>query len=855
MVSAFKRLRVILVIICLALSSSGSVVWGQASTPPPPDQSARVEQAVIEALQTGAPSDYVLVFDQQADLSGAYQISDWAERGQYVVDALKETAERSQKRARAELNRRGLRHRSFLAGNEVYVYGGDKPALQALLNLAEVARVRAPVTAHIQPAGFRLLQVGPPAPQAQIEAVIDWGITDTRADQFWSVHQRTGEGILVANIDTGVDLTHPALAGSYRCAGGDLTSLDCWFDPTGECGGTMCDNHGHGTHTMGTMAASNDPSLAYTVGMAPGAQWIACKGCENTSCSEQYLNACADWILAPGGDPSRRPHVVNNSWGDQGGNAWFEGKVDAWRAAGIFPAFSAGNYGPDCSTLGSPGDYQVSFSSAAHASGRTIASFSSKGPGKFGDDPYTKPNLSAPGVNIYSTYPDNRWGTSSGTSMASPHSAGAVALLWSMKPFLIGQIDATFQLLQSSADPPLEEGACGAPPDGQGNYTYGYGYLNVLAAGDLVCTSGMITGVIRDAASGAPLAGATLHFSDGILQSTTINAAQDGSYTVILPGGTYSVEVTAYGYLPQHAAGLELANDQVLTLDFELAPEPQVEVSGVVSDGSGQGWPLAARLTYTSQDQPVQVETNPADGRYAILLYQQHDYDVFVEAIGQDYLPVEDQLSIQAAPVLRDYALQVNPATCAARGYARLGGVSEAFESLALPTGWSVVDSAGSGQVWEFDDPGYRGNRTGGSGGFASVYALPYPPNHQDTSLVSPWMNFSAEQTVTLNFKTDYHFNSALPGSTHAAVELSLDGGATWSPLWQRTNESFQGPVSLDLSAQAARRSNVRARFHFVNTKYDGWWQVDDVQITPPSSCLKLDYHYILFPIYKDVSP
>jgi hypothetical protein len=160
--------------------------------------------------------------------------------------------------------------------------------------------------------------------------------------------------------------------------------------------------------------------------------------------------------------------------------------VQAWRAAGIFPAFSAGNSGSSCNTLGSPGDYQESFASAAHASSRTIASYSSRGPSAYGHTPYTKPNISAPGSSICSTVPTNGWSCGySGTSMASPHTAGAVALLWSCNPSLIGQIDQTFQLLQNNTDTP-PAGNCGSPGDG-GNYTYGYGYLNVLKVGQAGC--------------------------------------------------------------------------------------------------------------------------------------------------------------------------------------------------------------------------------------------------------------------------------------------------------------------------------------------------------------------------------
>jgi subtilisin family serine protease len=114
----------------------------------------------------------------------------------------------------------------------------------------------------------------------------------------------------------------------------------------------------------------------------------------------------------------------------------------------------------------------------------TINSGSSRGPSAFGN--FTKPNIAAPGVDIWSTFPGNSWVRLTGTSMASPHSAGAVALLWSCNPALKGKIDQTAQLLQNSAGN-APAGNCSTSPGG-GDYTYGYGYLDVLAAGNLGCS-------------------------------------------------------------------------------------------------------------------------------------------------------------------------------------------------------------------------------------------------------------------------------------------------------------------------------------------------------------------------------
>jgi len=457
------------IVLCVGMMPVMAVA-GQSAQPD------KLDPVLRQTLVDSGSSDLIVEFTQQADLSAAYGM-DWVARGEYVVNTLRAVAKQVQAPAIAVMDRHGIRHETFIAGNELYVYGADLNAALDLTALPNVAYVRVPGIYYVDP-----IITQTPSPMA----TTDWGITDTKADQFWTTFGLQGDGIVVANIDTGVQWNHPALVNAFKCPNAP-TDPKCWKDPGNYCGaGGACDNNGHGTHTMGTMVADDNASLTYIAGMAPNAKWIACKGCGTSSCSDADLNACADWILAPGGNAANRPNVVNNSWGGGGNDAWYQAKVQSWRAAGIFPAFSAGNSGSSCSTLGSPGDYQESFASAAHGSSRTIASYSSRGPSAYGHTPYTKPNISAPGSLICSTVPTNGWSCGySGTSMASPHTAGAVALLWSCNPSLVGQIDQTFQLLQNNTDSP-PAGNCGSPGDG-GNYTYGYGYLNVLKVGQAGC--------------------------------------------------------------------------------------------------------------------------------------------------------------------------------------------------------------------------------------------------------------------------------------------------------------------------------------------------------------------------------
>ncbi len=203
---------------------------------------ARIEADLLEQLAAGGTSDMIVVMAEQADLSPAYSMG-WKERGEFVYNTLKATAERSQAHAKALLEANGLKYQTFIAGNELYVWAGNLQVASALAALPEVAFIYATRTYYIDPVVSS--EPAEPAPQA-----LDWGIVDTGADDFWTQFGMQGDGIVVANIDTGVQWNHPALDQAYRCPG-NPTDPACWYDPSNVCGGTVCDNNGHGTHTMG----------------------------------------------------------------------------------------------------------------------------------------------------------------------------------------------------------------------------------------------------------------------------------------------------------------------------------------------------------------------------------------------------------------------------------------------------------------------------------------------------------------------------------------------------------------------------------------------------------------------------
>ena len=294
-----------------------------------------------------------------------------------------------------------------------------------------------------------------PANEAQ-PSTTEWGLNAINAPQVWSTFNDRGEGIVVSSIDTGVRYTHQALVGKYRgnLGGGNFDNNYNWWDPLHECPtGDPCDTDTHGTHTMGTMVGDDGDPGTNQIGVAPHAKWILAKGC----CLDTALISSGQWILAPtdlngqNPRPDLRPDIVNNSWGGGSGDPFFQPEVQAWVAAGIFPAFSNGNKARRAARPALPETCRRRYAAGAFDINGNIASFSSRGPSAFGG--IIKPNISAPGVNVRSSTSggDTTYGNLSGTSMASPHVAGTVALIWSISPELRGDVAATETLLDQTA--------------------------------------------------------------------------------------------------------------------------------------------------------------------------------------------------------------------------------------------------------------------------------------------------------------------------------------------------------------------------------------------------------------------
>ncbi|MEV1171492.1 S8 family serine peptidase [Nonomuraea sp. NPDC049784] len=603
--SVFRPWRAVLIGTALALLATQTPAFAQA-----PPESNKIDQAVQADLSADDKATFWVRLKDKADLRSARTAKAKADKGRQVYRLKTETAAASQANVRKLLKSAHADFTPFWIVNTIRVTGDAGLA-------AEIAKL--PEVAAITP--DRIVESPEPKPGvAQAKAgSVEWNIDRVNAPKVWDELGDRGEGIVIASLDSGVQWDHPALIASYRGtqADGTVDHNYNWYDPAGACPDrTPCDDRTHGTHVMGTMVGADG------IGVAPGAKWITAKACGVGGCPSYALLAAGEWILAPtdrnlqNPRPDLAPDIVNNSWGGPGLDLWYKEIVEAWVAAGIFPAFSNGNSGPECDTTGTPGGYTAAYSAGAFDANGTIMPESSRGPGENGE---IKPNIAAPGVNVRSAVPGNAYGLKSGTSMASPHVAATVALMWSASPALRGDVEATRALLDGTASD-VDDTRCGGTA--ADNLVWGEGRLDAYAAvkatpsGEL----GTLTGkVVSD---GSPVAGATVSVSGPL--SRTVPTGQDGTYTLPrLLSGDYQITVRKFAY-DDATATVTVADGQTATKDLTMTPQPLSTVSGTVSS---TGAPEAG-ATVSAAGTPATAVTG-ADGHYELKLPHK-DYDLKV---------------------------------------------------------------------------------------------------------------------------------------------------------------------------------------------------------------------------------
>ncbi|MDD3643629.1 MAG: S8 family serine peptidase, partial [Candidatus Krumholzibacteria bacterium] len=440
------------------------------------------------------------------------------------------------------------------------------------------------------------------------------------AKQVWTTYGFNGSGVVMGGIDTGVDVDHPDLTGKMvTTSPGDPTYPGGWgeFDSNGNLvpGSVPHDTDGHGTHTTGTQVGGN--ASGYSIGVAPGAQFMHALVLPGGSGSFAQVIGGMEWIIDPDSNPATDDgaDVINMSLGATGTYPDMIVPVDNMIAANVFPAISIGNSGPNASTTGSPGNVPSAFGVGATDSMDVIASFSSRGPVTWNTPPYVgtwiKPDIAAPGVKIYSSVPGGTWewnygaGDWSGTSMAAPHMAGVAALMKQANPTM--DVELMKQLVAQTAvdlgDPGMDN-------------SYGWGRVNAFAAvtaalagvGTLEGTVYSSTGPVIDNAKILIVDTGQRVFSDA-----------GGHYSMQVVAGDHTLEVSRFGYETQTTA-ITVTADETTVQDVTLAQLPSGSIAGHVTDGE-TGMGIAADITVRlGGEAVVWSATDPATGAYVITL-------------------------------------------------------------------------------------------------------------------------------------------------------------------------------------------------------------------------------------------
>ncbi len=449
----------------------------------------KVDPWILERASETGTVELLVVLAEQADLAGAAHLPGKEAKGRYVFERLRETAAKSQGPLLTELRNRGVEHRPYWVANMIWARA-DLTTVEALARREDVARLHANPT----------VRMDLPAPEPELPSapsVAEWGVDKVGAPILWA-EGFNGQGIVVAGEDTGYDWDHPALIDHYRGWNGSVADHNFnWWDAIhsggGSCGASStfpCDDNGHGTHTMGTMAG--DDGGSNQIGVAPGAKWIGCRNMDQGNGTPTTYAECFQFFIAPtdlagmNPDPSKAPHVINNSWGCPPSEGCTDPNVlqtvvENVRAAGILPVVSAGNSGSGCSSVDTPAAiYDASFTVGSTTISDTISSFSSRGPVTVDGSNRLKPDVSAPGSSVRSSFPGGGYGNLSGTSMAGPHVVGVSAVLMSASPGLVGNVDALETCIRQTATPFTSAQTCGGVPGSQiPNNTFGHGRVHL----------------------------------------------------------------------------------------------------------------------------------------------------------------------------------------------------------------------------------------------------------------------------------------------------------------------------------------------------------------------------------------
>ncbi|MFI7446383.1 S8 family serine peptidase [Nonomuraea sp. NPDC049714] len=557
---------------------------------------------------------------------------------------------------------------------------------------------------------FRLTVPETPKSPAGAKAAAEpftWGLTKIGADRLQTETGLTGAGVLVAMLDSGIDITHPDLAGKLvtddasdpRHPGGWLE-----FGPDGKpVPSGPHDSATHGTHVAGTIVGGN--ASGTQIGVAPGARMMVGLVTPGGSGTLAQVIAGMQWALAPytadgtaAGEPA---DVISMSLGGMGyGSEFIEPARNIVRA-GAFPSFAIGNNCPPGASS-SPANVYEAVAVGATDVNDDVADFSCGGTvnrtdwaGAPADWPetYVVPDVSAPGVGVLSTVPDGGYAYYDGTSMATPHVSGTVALMLQARPGLTVE-----EALETLIGTSFHDERYGELP----NPRHGHGRIDAYAAVTEAALTSGVRGTVIDERDREPLAGVTVTRADG----RSVTSDEDGRFEMRLPAGEHDLKLSRFGY---HARTMDVRvqADRFAEVRPGLARTRWGTVSGQVVYGPTGSSVPGATVRVLDVPDPLTARTD-RHGRYRIENVPEGDYRVSAFAAGVSRSdPVDVSVDGRRARGTADLSLPRPPAT----GRASLGsdgrqGNDEAWWPELSDDGGVVVFASPAGNLADGDTNG-----------------------------------------------------------------------------------------------------------------------------------------------------
>lgn len=259
-----------------------------------------------------------------------------------------------------------------------------------------------------------------------------WNTDLMNIDKAKKLYNVDGTGVTIGFIDSKANFNHPEISNNFRgyIGNGEINEDGNYFDALG--GEVKLLDHGTAVVSIAVGKEASEVG-----GIAPGSKWILARTFDKNNSTNDVVLRAAEWMMAPGGDPSRRPDIINNSWGGKNnGEKWFEDILQSWSDLGIISVFASGNLfdkkaGP--SSIENPACLEGAFSVGAIDKNKNLCEFSKRGPSPMKPS-IIKPEVVAPGEEVLVATGAKIYGEFRGTSAATPHITGIFALLKELKP-------------------------------------------------------------------------------------------------------------------------------------------------------------------------------------------------------------------------------------------------------------------------------------------------------------------------------------------------------------------------------------------------------------------------------------